>query len=118
MYARTILVLTLILSLLALTQAQPLIVPVEMKAGNACAMMKCARGCCANMACCKFVERQRSPETPTAPAQQSHVQLGLLGLRVYSFLFAPAPRPPFVIRDEIGIAHTLPPLAASCIWLI
>jgi hypothetical protein len=40
-------------------------------------------------------------------------------LRAYTILFfPPAARRPFVILDEPGAAHSLSPLAVSCIQLI
>ena len=119
MFAKTSLILTLIVSLLFVTQAQPVVVPAEMKQGGPCAGMACARGCCANMVCCKTVEQQKAPQTPTPAPQYTHVQLATIGLRAYTLLFIPpAPRRPFVILDEASTAHTLSPLAVSCIQLI
>ena len=117
MLAKTSLILTLIVSLLFVTQAQPLVLPVEMKQGGMCAGMDCASGYCANMACCKATE-QRVP-TPAPAPQRSDVQLATLGLRAYTILFTPpAPRRPFVIPNEARTAHTLSPLAVSCIRLL
>jgi len=119
LFAKTSLILSLIVSLLFVTQAQPVAVPVEMKQGGVCAGMECARGCCTNAACCKTVEQQKAPQTPTPGPQYSHVQLATIGLRAYTLLFIPsAPRRPFVILDEARTAHTLSPLAVSCIQLI
>lgn len=119
MFAKTPLILTLIVSLLFVTQAQPVAIPVEMKKGGSCAGMDCARGCCANIACCKIVEQQKAPQTPTPAPQYTHVQLATIGLRAYTLLFVPpVPRRPLVILDEASTAHTLSPLAVSCIQLI
>jgi hypothetical protein len=120
MFARTSLILTLVLSLLFVTQAQPMALPVEMKPDGMCAGMQCARGCCANSACCTLSEQKQAPLTPLPPSQQHfHVQLATIGLRAYTLLFIPPARVrPLVILDEAGIAHTLSPLAVSCIQLI
>ena len=119
MLAKTSLILTLIVSLLFVTQAQSVVLPVEMKQGGMCAGMDCASGCCANMECCKMMEQQKAPKPPVPAPQSTHVQLATLGLRAYTILFPPpAPRHPFVILDEAGTAHTLSPLAVSCIRLL
>jgi hypothetical protein len=119
MFAKTSLILTLLVSLLFVTQAQPMTLPVEMKQGGTCAGMECASGCCTNIACCKVMEQQKAPKTPTPAPQYTHVQLATIGLRSYTLLFnPPAPRRPFVILDEASTAHTLSPLAVSCIQLI
>ena len=47
MLAKASLILTLIVSLLFVTQAQPLALTVEMKPGGVCAGMPCGHGCCA-----------------------------------------------------------------------
>jgi hypothetical protein len=119
MLARTSLILTLIVSLLFVGQAQKVIVPVEMKEGGACAAMKCVRGCCNNATCCTTTEQQQAPQIPTPATPGKDLQLATIGLRARIAFFAPpAPRQPFVIRDESSTAHTLSPLAASCIRLI
>jgi len=119
MFAKISLVLTLMVSLLFVTQAQPLPLPVEMKQGGVCASKHCARGCCANTACCQVVEQQKAGQTPVSAPQDAHVQLGTIGLRVYTLLFLPPAREhPLVILDEIQSAHTLSPRAVSCIRLI
>ena len=119
MFAKTSLIVTLIVSLLFVTQARPVTLPAEMKEGGRCAGMQCARSCCANLMCCKAMEQLQSPQTPSPAPQSTHVQLGTIGLRAYTILFTPpVPRRPFVILDEARTAHTLPPLAVSCIRLI
>ncbi|MDR3406483.1 MAG: hypothetical protein P4L99_28625 [Chthoniobacter sp.] len=121
MFAKTSLILTLVLSLLFVTQAQTVVVPVEMKQGGGCAAMQCGAGCCANVVCCKVTEQQKAPQTPVpaSPDNQAQVQLAALDWRAYTILFLPpVPRRPFVVSDEASTAHTLPPLAVSCIQLI
>lgn len=119
MFAKIALIFTLIASLLSVTQSRPMMLPVEMKDGGGCAGAECARGCCTNMACCKAVEESKAPTAPISVAQTAHVQLATIGLRAYTFVFhPPAPRHPFVMRDEARTAHTLSPLAVSCIRLI
>ena len=120
MFAKLLLILTLIVSLLFVAQAQPLKTPVEMKPGGACAGMPCVRGCCANMACCTLAEQQQAPLTPVpASPQHFHVQLATIGLRAGVLLFTPPARErPLVILDDLRTAHTLSPLAAGCIQLI
>lgn len=119
MLAKITLILTLLVSLLFVTQAQLAPLPVEMKQGGACAGMDCARGCCTNMACCTVTEQQKVPPKPALASQPTHLQLATLGLRVCIPLFIPpAPRRSFVILHEASTAHSLSPRAASCIWLI
>ena len=119
MLAKTSLILTLIASLLFVTLAQPIVLPVEMKQGGACAGMQCARGCCTNKACCKVMEQKNAPQTPAPAPQSTHVQLATIGLRTCTILFTPrAPRRPLVILDDASVPHTLSPLAVSCIRLI
>ena len=119
MSAKLSLILTLILSLLFTTQAQPVVIPVEMKQGGMCANMPCAHGCCANVVCCKIAQQQRAPQKPTTPPQDDCTPLATIGLRTYILLLPPpAPRRPVVIQDDIRAAHSLPPLAVSCIRLI
>jgi hypothetical protein len=119
MRARISIVILLILSLLLGAQAQWMALPVEMKAGGICATKDCARDCCANTACCKTTEQQKSPQKPAPAQHNAQFQLATLGLRTWTILFLPpATRRPFVILDEVDAAHTLPPLAASCIRLI
>lgn len=119
MFAKTSLILTLLVSLLFVTQAQPVAQPVEMQAGGSCAAMACTGGCCTNKACCQATgERQsRQPQSP-APRHQIDLQLSPLLLRFCTiFLLPPAPRHSPVISDETSTAHSVPPLVASCIWL-
>lgn len=121
MFARTSLILALILSLLFVTQARPVVMPVEMKQGGVCAGAPCARGCCANTVCCAAVEQKDAPQTPTQPQQQlqQDVPFAALELRAFTLVFTPpAARRPIVMPDDIPAAHALPPLAASCIRLI
>jgi hypothetical protein len=119
MRARISIVILLILGLLFGAQAQWMTLPVEMKTDGICATKHCTRGCCANTACCKTTEQQKTPQSPAPSPQIPHLQLATIGLRAWTYLFLPpAPRQPFVIFDEVGAAHTLPPLAASCIQLI
>ncbi len=119
MFVKTSLILTLIVSLLFVTQAQPVTLPVEMKPGGLCAGMQCAPGCCANLACCALAKQQQAPLTPAPAPQYLHVQLATIGLRAYTLLFSPPARErQLVILDEASIAHTLSPLAVSCIQLI
>jgi hypothetical protein len=119
MFAKTLLVLTLVLSLLFVTQAQPWAMPIEMKPGGGCAGMQCALGCCANVACCKAVEQQKAPRTPISAPRSADIPLATIGLRVVALLFIPPARErPFVVSDEAGASHILSPLALNCIRLI
>jgi len=119
MFARTSLILALIVSLLFVTQARSVVLPVEMKQGGVCAGMPCVRGCCEKTPCCAAVEQKEAPQTPTSPELQQDVPLVALELRAFTLLFTPpAPRRSLVIQDESWAAHALPPLAASCIRLI
>lgn len=120
MHARISLICMMIVSLLFVTQAQPMVMAVEMKQGAACGAMPCAGGCCANKACCKVSEQKQAPQTPALPRpQHQHGQFLTLELRAFILLLPPsAPRRPVVIHDDSWTAHTLPPLAANCIRLI
>ncbi len=120
MLARTSLILTLILSLLFVSEAQPQALPVEMKPGGSCAGMDCRHGCCMNMACCRLAEQQKAPQTPAPASQhQIHLQVATIWLRAATLFFQPlAGEHRFVILDETSAAHTRAPLAVSCIRLI
>jgi len=119
MSARTVLILSLVLSLLAFSQARPATVPAEMKQGGACAGMACSQPCCANKVCCQMVEEQRLPQNSGVLTAQPQLPLALLGLRAAITLFTPPARQPaFISRDKTRIPYTLPPLAVNCIRLI
>ncbi|MEP6668476.1 MAG: hypothetical protein ABJF10_04945 [Chthoniobacter sp.] len=121
MFARTPLILTLVLSLLFVTQGRTVVlpVPVEMKQGGGCAAMQCASGCCANVACCKVTEQQKAPQSPVPVSADAQVQWAAIDPHAYTILFLPpVPRRPFVVSDEASTAHTLSPRAVSCIQLI
>lgn len=116
---RILLPLALILGLLFAAPARAAVSPVEMSPGGVCEGMQCARGCCANPACCKIVEEQRAsrPQPPARRAAQA--QAAAIRPRFcFLFIALPAPCRPFVIRDAAGTAHALPPLTLSCIRLI
>jgi hypothetical protein len=120
MLAKSSLILTLIVSLLFVTQAQPVATPVEMKPGGACAGVECVRGVCTNVVCCSTTEQQKGRPTP-APAsqQQVDIQFAAIALRAYTILPPPSARKlVFAILDEASTAHSLSPRAASCIRLI
>ena len=118
MFARTFLILSLIVSLLAGPQACPAADSRGMKS-PACTAAACSKPCCAGTACCA-THPQRDPAPVQAPApSRGGMDMALIGADTLSFLYAlPAPQRRFVIRDEIHAAHTLPPLAANCIRLI
>jgi len=119
MFAKTPLILTLIVSLLFATQASQLTQPVEMKTGGVCARVPCAQGCCRNKTCCHVVEQQKSPQTPLPAPRDAVIPLGAVGLAAWTFLFVPpAVERPFVILDEVRAAHSIPTLASNCIRLI
>jgi len=115
MLAKTFTVLTLIVSLLFATQAQAFARPAETN----CAAMKCVRGCCPDIACCRRSGQQGAPDTPAPAPRQDEVPIAAIGLRASTLLFTPpAPRRPFVILEDARAAHTLAPLALTCIRLI
>ena len=118
MFAKTSLILTLIVSLLFVTQARPAADSRAVKM-PACVALVCVKPCCASMACCVTQpQRESAPEQAPAPSRGG-VESAVLAAHTFSFLYAlPAPERRFVIRDEARAAHTLPPLAASCIRLI
>lgn len=118
MFAKTSLILTLIVSLLFVTQARPASDSRAVKMPS-CMAMVCVKPCCANMSCCA-TQPQRDPAPEQAPApSRGGVELAVVAAHTFPFLYAlPAPQRRFVIRDEARAAHTLPPLAATCIRLI
>ena len=118
MFAKTLLILTLIVSLLFVTQARPVADSRVVKLPS-CVAMVCMKPCCANMPCCA-TQPQRDPAPKQAPApSRGGVELAAIAAHTFSFLYAlPAPERLFVIGDEARAAHTLPPLAATCIRLI
>ena len=118
MFAKTSLILTLIVSLLFVTQTRPVADSRAVKMPS-CLAMVCVKQCCANMACCA-TQPQRDPAPEQAPApSRGGMELAAIAAHTFSFLYAlPAPECRFVIRDEARAAHTLPPLAVTCIWLI
>jgi hypothetical protein len=119
MFAKASIILTLIVSLLFATQAPGWTLPAQMKAGGGCAQMQCMQGCCAAKACCHVTEQQPVPQQSTPAPRNVQLPEATLDLHAWTFLFLPpAARRPFVIHDEVSAAHTLPPLAASCIRLI
>lgn len=118
MFAKTSLILTLIVSLLCVTQARS---AADSRAVQmpSCAAMVCMKPCCANMPCCA-TQPQHDPAPEQAPApSRGGMELTVIAAHTFSFLYAlSAPARRFVIRDEARAAHTLPPLAATCIRLI
>ena len=114
MIARILLILALVLSPLALPAADSRAVKMP-----ACAAMVCAKPCCASMACCVAQpQRESAPEQAPAPVRGG-VESADIAAQTFPLLYAlPAPLRRFVIRDEACAAHTLPPLAATCIRLI
>jgi hypothetical protein len=70
------------------------------------------------MACCRVVEQGRTPSEMGAK-QPASIQLAAPELRVCTILSLPEPgQRRFVIRDECSALHRVPPLLASCVWLI
>ena len=118
MSARAFLILTLLLSLLCSPKAGAG-VDVRFAKMPGCVAMVCVKPCCASMACCTAQPaRESAPEQAPAPSRGG-VELALIAAHTVTFLYAlPAPQRRFVIRDEARAAHTLPPLAATCIRLI
>ena len=118
MFARTHLILSLVVSLLVGLQARPAgdFGAVKMPT---CAAMACVKPCCASMVCCVTQpQRESTPEQAPAPSRGG-VESADIAAQTFPFLYAlPAPQRRFVIRDEAHAAHTLPPLAATCIRLI
>ena len=114
MIARILLILALVLSPLALPAADSRAVKMP-----SCVAMVCVKPCCASMVCCVAQpQRESAPEQAPAPVRGG-VESADISAQTFPFLYAlPAPQPRFVIRDEARAAHTLPPLAATCIRLI
>ena len=118
MFTRTLLILALVASLLTGPLARPA-ADVRVVKMPACAAMVCAKPCCASMVCCTaHSQRPSAPEQAPAPVRGG-VESADIAAQTFPFLYAlPAPLRCFVIRDEACAAHTLPPLAATCIRLI
>ena len=111
--AKTAIILTLILSLLCVTQAPAM--PQLAKAAGA----KCKPGCCANMACCVRHGEQPAQHIPAPVVPRGDVQLAALELHTFTLLYTvPATERTFVILDEARAGHALPPRLAGCIRLI
>ena len=118
MFTRTFLILTLVLSLLCSPQAG-VAADVRVVKMPGCVAMVCVKPCCASMACCTAQPaRESAPKQAPAPSRGG-VESANIAAHPVTFLYAlPAPQRCFVIRDEARAAHTLPPLAATCIRLI
>ena len=118
MSARAFLILSLVLSLLCSPQAGAS-ADVRLAKMPGCVAMVCVKPCCASMACCTAQpQRESAPKQVPAPSRGG-VELALIATHTITFLYAlPAPQRCFVMRDEARAAHTLPPLAATCIRLI
>ena len=116
---RIALLAMMITGMLFAAQAQPTATPAEMKPGGACAEMHCTQGCCANVACCKLTEQQRT-SPPQAPARQApHFPLEAAPTRLFVlFVFPPAPERWSSVPDTAATAHSPPPLTQTCIQLI
>ena len=114
MFTRILLLLALVLSPLALPAADSRAVKMP-----SCVAMVCAKPCCASMVCCAAQPQHESaPEQAPAPSRAG-VESADIATHTVIFLSAlPAPQRCFVMRDEAQAAHTLPPLAATCIRLI
>jgi hypothetical protein len=119
MFAKTSLILALIVSLLFVTQAQPVVLPVEVKQGGACAGMQCARGCCTSTACCAPQEKNAPQPAPMPASQRAGADLAAIGLFTALFLHVlPPVEAKITAAQEAAIPHKLPRLAVSCIFLI
>ena len=118
MFARTFLILTLVLSLLGSPRIGA-VADARFAKMSGCMAMVCVKPCCASMACCIAPPaRESAPHRAPAPSRGG-VESADIAAQTFPFLYAlPAPQRRFVIRDEARAAHTLPPLAASCIRLI
>ena len=118
MLAKTSLILSLVLSLLFSPQAGAA-ADARLAKRPGCVAMVCVKPCCANMVCCAGQpQRESAPKQAPAPSRGG-VESADIAAQTFPFLYAlPAPPRRFVIRDEARAAHTLPPLAASCIRLI
>lgn len=117
MFAKTSLILTIVMNLFFSTQVFPVTSPAEMARGE-CAKMECAMGCCANKACCAATEQHRTQQ-PIHGASHLDLQLAAVRFRDFApiYFLPPAPRS-FAIRDDALAGHTPPLLAANCIRLI
>jgi len=116
-FAKTSLILTLVLGLLFTAVARSLVQPVEMSKGD-CAKMECVTGCCSDKACCAAMQQQRAPQ-PIQGTPRSDLQLAPIGLRDLAPLyFLPPALRSFVIRDDAHAWHTPPLLAVICVRLI
>ncbi len=118
MFARTFLILTLVLSLLC-SPRSGVAADARFAKMPGCAARVCVQPCCASMACCTAQPaRESAPKQAPAPSRGG-VESADIAAHPVTFLYAlPAPQRCFVIRDEALAAHTLPLLAATCIRLI
>jgi hypothetical protein len=119
MFARILLIFTLLVSLVFGGQARPVASEGVEKSMPGCALMTCVNGCCVKMDCCvRSVQNQGAPEQAPA-AKDLSIELAAPDLRAFSIVHVlPAKEHHFVICKETQMAHTLPPLAATCIQLI
>ncbi len=114
MFTRILLILALVLSPLALPAADSRAVKMP-----SCVAMVCVKPCCAGMVCCVTQPQRESPPEQAPAPVRGGVESADIAAQTFPFLYAlPAPQRRFVIRDEAHAAHTLPPLAATCIRLI
>ena len=118
MFARAFLILSLVLRLLFSPQAGAA-ADARLAKLPGCVATVCAKPCCASMVCC-VAQPQRESAPGQAPApSRGGVELALIAAHTVTCLYArPAPQRCFVMRDGARAAHTLPPLAATCIRLI
>ena len=86
MFARTSLVLTLILSLLLGAQALPIARPVVKSEPAKCVEMVCVKGCCSNKACCESSQQQQAPQSPTPLAPPPELQLAPIDFQIFALL--------------------------------
>jgi hypothetical protein len=119
MFAKTIVIWALLISLGFMPQARPGTLPARMRSGGVCAGRPCVRPCCVEMECCRAMQQQKAPSTATLAQQPPNIGLAPAVRLLRDFLVSPVTREPSRVRlDDACTAHVVPPLAAGCIWLI
>ena len=120
MYAKALLLLPLLLSLLCAGPVAPASRVEAPRDPGACVRMACVKGCCTNGGCCEGAQQQQAPKAPTPLAPRVEFQLTAPALPFLTawVAYPPTARQTFIQADEKCGGHTLPPRMASCIQLI
>ena len=119
MFAKALLILPLLLSLLCAGPVAPAERTVAPRDPGACVGMACLKGCCTSPGCCKSAQQQHAPQAPAPLTAAPEWQPVVLSEQAIALLqMRPALAQVFITVDETCGGHTLPPLVTSCIQLI